>query len=180
GRGRTERGVLSAEPVLGGRPGQLGLAVAGGAEEHERADVTLGVLQAGAGATDRARDGRDRVVLTDDPPVQSFFHAGELLGLLFLELGERDAGPAGDDELDVLFLDRLRPLALVLLPLALELLVAVAKDLLLLAQRGGLLELLRLEVHILLADHPLELFLDLLELGRWRERHEPGPRRRLV
>ena len=104
--------------------------------------------------------------------MEGVLHPGQLLRLLLLELGERDAGPAGDDELDVLFLDRLRPLALVLLPLALELLVAVAKDLLLLAERGGLFELLRLEVHILLADHALELLLDLLELGRGGQRHE--------
>ena len=77
-------------------------------------------------------------------------------------------------------LDRLRPLALVLLPLALELFLAAAKDLFLLAQRGRLLELLRLEVHVLLADDPLQLLLDLLQLGRRRQRHEAGARRGLV
>jgi hypothetical protein len=57
--------------------------------------------------------------------VQRLFHTRELLGFLLLELPQRDAGPAGDDELDVFLLDRLGALALVLLPLALELLVAV-------------------------------------------------------
>src|SRR5262249_6516033 len=166
--------------VLGEGPGQLGLADAGRAEEYERADRALGVLQAGAGATDRARDGRDRVVLADDPAVKGFLHAGQLLGFLFFELGERDAGPAGHDELDVLFLDRLRALALILLPLALELFVAVAEHFLLFTEGRGLLELLRLEVHVLLADHALELFLDLLELGRRRQRHEARARRGLV
>src|SRR5262249_58619369 len=134
-----------------------------------------GVLQAGTGATDGARNRGDRVVLADDSSVEGFLHPGELLGLFLLELGQRDAGPAGHDELDVLFLDRLRPLAFVLLPLALELLVAVAEDFLLLTKRRGLLELLRLEIHVLLADHTLELLLDLLELGRRRQRHEASP-----
>ena len=57
------------------------------------------------------------------------------------------------------------PLPLFLLPLPLHLLLAVLEDLFLLAERGGLLELLRLEVHVLLADDPLQLLLDLLDLG---------------
>src|SRR5216117_933757 len=84
------------------------------------------------------------------------------------------------DELDVLLLDRLGPLALVLFPLALELLLAVPEDLLLLAERRGLLELLGLEVHVLLADDPLELLLDLFELGGWRQRHQARARGGLV
>src|SRR5262245_65082214 len=80
--------------------------------------------------------------MPDDPAVQRLFHPRELLGFLLLELPQRDAGPAGDDELDVFLLDRLGALALVLLPLALELLVAVAEHLFLLAERGALLNLL--------------------------------------
>ena len=38
----ADQGVLVAEEVLGQRPGQLGLADAGGAEEDERADRPLG------------------------------------------------------------------------------------------------------------------------------------------
>src|SRR5438876_9379687 len=96
---------------------------------------------------EEALHGRHRVVLADDPPVERLFHARELLGLLLLELRQRDAGPARHDELDVLLLDRLGALALVLLPLALELLLAVPADLLLLAARRRLLDLLRLHVH---------------------------------
>src|SRR5437773_2718980 len=124
--------------------------------------------------------GRRRIVLADDAAVQRLFHPRELLGLLLLELPERDAGPAGDDELDVFFLDRLSALALVLLPLALELLVAMAEHLLLLAERGGLLEFLGLQIHVLLADDPLELLLDLLHLRRRRQRHQPRPGRGFV
>ena len=58
------------------------------------------------------------------------------------------------------------PLPLVLLPLPLHLLFAAAEELLLLAERGGLLELLGLEVHVLLAHDPLDFLLELLDLGR--------------
>jgi len=112
--------------------------------------------------------------------VEGILHTCELRRLLLFQLGERDTGPAGHDELDVLLLDRLCPLALVLLPLALELLLAVPEDLLLLAERRGLLEFLGLEVHVLLTDDPLELLLDLLELGGGRQRHQARARGGLV
>ena len=76
--------------------------------------------------------------------------------------------------------DRLRALALVLLPLALQLFLACAQDLFLLAQGGRLLELLGLQVHVLLADDPLQLLLDLLDLGGRRQGHQAGARRGLV
>ena len=77
-------------------------------------------------------------------------------------------------------LDRLRALALALVPLPLHVLVAAAQQLLFLSERGGLLELLGLEVHVLLAHHPLDFLAQLLDLGRRGQGHEPGPRRRLV
>ena len=45
-------GLLVVEEELGQRPRQLGLADAGRAEEHERADRPLRVLEPGAGAAD--------------------------------------------------------------------------------------------------------------------------------
>ena len=175
GHVHTDQRVLVAEQVFGERARELGLADAGRAQEDERADRTLGVLEAGARAADGARDRNDRVVLADDPAVQGLLHAGELGRLLLLELRQRDAGPPRDDILDVVLADGLGALALVLLPLALQLFLAVPEQLLLLAEGGRLLELLRLEVHVLFADDALDLFLDLLDLGRRRERHEPGP-----
>ena len=71
-------------------------------------------------------------------------------------------------------LDGLGALALALVPLALHLLVAPAEQLLLLAKRRGLLELLGLEVHVLLAHHPLDFLAQLLDLGRRGQGHEPG------
>src|SRR5262249_20674566 len=147
----------------------------GRAEEDERPDGALGVLQAGPRAANSPGHRGDRIVLADDPTVEGFLHPRELLGLLLLELGERNPGPPGDDELDVLFADRLGSLPLVLVPLPLQVLLPMPEDFFLLAQRGGLLELLRLEVHVLLADDALQLLLDLLDLGRRRERHQAGP-----
>src|SRR6202035_5452210 len=92
-----------------------------------------------------ARDRGHRVPLAHDAAVEGLFHARELGGLLLLELGQRDPGPAGDDVLDVLLAHRLRALALPLVPLALHVLVAPAEQLLLLSKRRGLLELLSLE-----------------------------------
>ena len=52
--------LLVAEQELGERAGELGLADAGGAEEDERAGRALRVLDPGARAADRLRDGGDR------------------------------------------------------------------------------------------------------------------------
>ena len=54
------------------------------------------------------------------------------------------------------------------------------ENLLLLAEGGGLLELLSLQVHVLLAPDPLQFLLDFLDLGRRRERHQAGTGRGLV
>ena len=71
--------VLGVEHELGERARELGLADAGRAEEEEGADRAVGVLQAGAGAADRGRDGLDRLVLADDALVQALLHVDELL-----------------------------------------------------------------------------------------------------
>ena len=107
-------------------------------------------------------------------------HSSELGRLLLLESRQRDAGPAGHDVLDVLLAHHLGLPVLVLLPLALELFLAAPERLLLLAERGGLLELLGLQEHVLLADDPLDLLLQLLDRRGRRHRLEPRPARRLV
>ena len=61
--------VLAAEHELGQRLGELGLADAGGAQEDERADRALGVLEAGASAAHGPGDRGDRLLLADDPLV---------------------------------------------------------------------------------------------------------------
>jgi hypothetical protein len=69
---------LVVEQELGERAGELGLADAGGAEEHERPDRSVGVGQAGPAATDRVRHGDDGVVLADDPLVQRVLEVDQL------------------------------------------------------------------------------------------------------
>ena len=53
--------VSSSNRKRGERLGQLGLADAGRAEEHERADRPVRILQAGAGAAHRGRHGLHRL-----------------------------------------------------------------------------------------------------------------------
>ena len=55
--------ALVVEHELGERTGELGLADAGRAEEDERADRAVGILQAGARAAERVRDRLDGGVL---------------------------------------------------------------------------------------------------------------------
>ena len=89
--------LLVVEQELGQRARQLGLADAGGAQEDERADRPVRVLEAGPGAPDGVGDGLDGLVLADDALVQALLHVDEL-GLLALQQARhRDAGPRGDD-----------------------------------------------------------------------------------
>ena len=97
--------VLGVEHELGERPRQLGLADAGRAEEQERADRPVGVLEPGARAPQRRRHRLDRLVLADHPPVQALLHVHELLDLALHQARDRDAGPLGDDLGDVLGVD---------------------------------------------------------------------------
>ena len=97
--------VLVAEQELGERAAELGLADARGAEEDERAGRALRVLEPGARAADRLRDGLDRGVLADHALVELLLHAHQLLGLGLGELEDRDAGPHRDDVGDLLLAD---------------------------------------------------------------------------
>jgi hypothetical protein len=83
------------------------LPTAGGAEEHERADGTVRVLQAGAGAPHGGRDGLHRLALADDAAGDLVLHAQQLILLALQHPIHRDAGPARDDLGDVVGGDRL-------------------------------------------------------------------------
>ena len=85
--------VVVTEQEVGQRLGQLGLTHTGRAGEDERAGRALGVLQPGAGTTDRLGDRLDRVLLADDPLVHLVFHAQQPGGLGLGELEHRDTGP---------------------------------------------------------------------------------------
>ncbi len=117
----AHHGALVIEEELGQGAGQLGLAHPGRAEEDERADRPVGVLQPGARAAHGVGDGAQGVVLPDHPAVQAVFHLDQLLGLAFHQAGDRDAGPAGDhlgDLLGVHFFLEQRALGLHLLQAA--------------------------------------------------------------
>ncbi len=94
--------ALVVEQERGERFGELGLADPGGAEEHERADRPVRVLQAGAGAPDRGRHRGDRLPLADDPPRDLLLHLEQLLALALEHLVDRHAGPARHDLGDVI------------------------------------------------------------------------------
>ena len=98
---------LVVEHELGERAGELGLADAGRAEEDERADRPVGILEPGAGAAKRVRDGLDRRVLADHALVQALLHVDQLLGLALEQARDGDARPRGDDGGDVVLVDLL-------------------------------------------------------------------------
>ena len=104
---------LVVEQERGERLGQLGLADAGRAQEDERADRPVGVLQAGARAPHGGRDGLDRLVLADHALGQRLLHAQQLVALAFEHAVDGNAGPARDDLGDVVggdgLLDHARP-----------------------------------------------------------------------
>ena len=87
--------------------GEFCFANACGAEEEERANGAILVLQAGAGAADGIGDSFDGLLLADDALHEAFLHFHELGALAFLETGNRDAGPSGNDFGDVLLGDLL-------------------------------------------------------------------------
>ena len=99
--------VLVVEQELGERPGELGLADAGRAEEQERADRAARVLEPGPRAADGVGHGLDGLVLADDALVQALLHLDELGGLALEQAADRDAGPGPDDLGDVVGADLL-------------------------------------------------------------------------
>src|SRR5699024_2550556 len=86
GQVQLDARLLVAEQELGERLGQLRLPDAGGAGEDERAAGTLGILEPGTRAPDRAGDGLDGLVLPDDALVQLLLHVEQPRGLLLGEL----------------------------------------------------------------------------------------------
>ena len=94
--------VLVVEEVFGERLGQLRLADARSAEEDERSDGSLRVLQPRPTATHSVCNGADGLVLTYDAPMQLVLQMQQFLALALQHLAHRDARPAGDDVRDVL------------------------------------------------------------------------------
>ena len=137
----------------------------------------LGVLEAGPRAPDGARDRRDRVVLADDAAVERLLHAGELGRLLLLELAR--AGCRSSGRRCTRCPPRSTvcgPLPLRFVPLALH---APRRG------RGAAFSFSRSEAAFSnsCASRYMSFsrttrstsLLELLDLGRRRQRHEPGP-----
>ena len=143
-------------------------------------DGPLRVLDAGAGAADRLRDGGDRDLLADDALVQLLLHADELLGLGLGQLEDGDAGPHRDDVGDLLLADDRAGALLAGAPLLLELALLGGELALLVAEVGGLLELLGLDRGLLGAPRLVDLVLEIAVDGRLRHRLDPQPRGGLV
>ena len=93
----THHVVLVVKQRLRQRLGKLGLAHARGAEEQERADGAVGVLNACAAALDGFRDGLNRFVLTDHPLVEGLVQRQQLLPLSLHQPGNGDSRPALHD-----------------------------------------------------------------------------------
>src|SRR5207253_11426681 len=77
------------------------------AEEDERSDRPVRILQARARASQRVRDRLDRLVLSDDSLMETLLHMDELLRLALEQPVDRDPGPARDDRGDVVLVDLL-------------------------------------------------------------------------
>src|SRR2546429_6709535 len=92
---------LRPKKEFGQAAGDLGLADAGGPEEKEAAHGAHRRLEAGAAAANGARERGNGLVLADDTLVQLRLDAQELLLLVFLDGGNGNAGPAGDNLLDI-------------------------------------------------------------------------------
>ena len=158
--------VVVAEHELGQGLGEQRLADAGGAGEDEAADRPLGILEPGAAAADGLADPLDRLVLGDDLLLELVFHLQQPGRLLGLEPGERDAGHLADDLGDHFLVDHavdfLGPLA----PLAGDGLLLLLELVGLVAQGGGPLEVLVGDGLFLVLVEPLDLLVELLQVGR--------------
>src|SRR6266540_3777559 len=156
--------ALVVEHELGEGTRQLRLADAGRAEEDERADRAVRVLQTRASPPQRVRDGGNCLVLADDALVQALLHVDQLLGLALEQPRDGDPGPAGDDLGDVVLVDLLLHHGRLDLLAAVELLLELRQ--LAVADLGHALKVAlalgSLRLHLQLVDPPGDL-LDPLE-----------------
>ena len=172
--------VLIVEQELGQRLGQLGLADAGRAGEDERARRTLRILEAHTSAANRTGQRGNRFVLADDALVQLGLHAEQLLRLGLGELEHRNAGGRGDHLGDHILVHDHLDIGLALAPRGFLLLALRFQLLLVVAQLGGLLEVLVLDSLVLLGGDLRDLLVKFLELGRGGQALDAQPRAGLV
>lgn len=158
--------VLVAEEEFGERLGELGLTDSGGAGEDERATGPLGVLQTRPRTPDRLRERLDGVLLADDPLVELVLHTEQPRGLLLGELEDRDARGGRQDLGDQLLVHLGDDVHVAGLPLLLPLGLRGQQLLLLVAERGCLLEVLGVDGRLLVAADVRDLLVELAEVRR--------------
>ena len=90
----THHVVLVVKQRLSQCLGKLGLTHARGAQEKERADGAVGVLNTRAAALNGFRDGLNRFVLADHPLVEGLVQGQQLLPLSLHQPGNGDSRPA--------------------------------------------------------------------------------------
>ncbi len=171
---------LVVEQELGQRPRQLGLAHARGAEEDERADRALGVLEAGARAAHGLAHGRHGAVLADHALVQLLLHGEQLVGLLLQHALHRDAGPLAHELGDVVRVHGRVGDALVREPRVLGGDEGLLDLVGLLLELRGALVVLRLHGRRALARELLQAQLHLAQVGRQHGRLDAQLAGRLV
>ena len=150
------------------------LANARGADEEERADRAARILQVGAGAAQGAGDRDGGNILADDGLLQLGLHLEQLLVVLLLHSGQRDAGPVGDHLHHQVLVDGDALFVSALLPIGGDLLFAGAELFLLIAELGGLLEVLVADRLLLLGADGLDLGREVLDVGGAAEGGDAG------
>src|SRR3954470_8484132 len=160
-----ERVVLT-EQELRERLRQLGLTDTRGAGEDERTTRTARVLEPGTRTADRLADALDGLFLADDPLVELVLHAEQTGRLLLGELEDGDAGPVGQHLGDLLVVHLGDDVHVAGLPLLLALGLLGEQRLLLVAERRGLLEVLRVDRRLLLAADAGDPLVELAQVRR--------------
>ena len=138
------------------------------------------ILQTAAAAADRLGQRRDGLVLADDALVQHALHAQQLLGLGLGEVGDRNARGHAHHVGDLLDADLLNGLLGRLLPVLLRLVALLLELGLLVAHRGGALEVLRRDGGVLLGARVTQLVVEVAQLLGQRHVADAHARARLV
>ena len=172
--------VLVAEHHVGERLRELGLADAGRSEEDKRSHRTLRVFESNAPAAYRLSDRRDSLVLTDNPLLQYRSEIQHLRALLVSELLYRYTCPRGHYVSDVVRADRQRFGRLGRLPLIFLGFAVLGQLLLLVAQCGGALEVLRFYSFLLVGADSFNPILGVAQVRRGSLRRDTLLRRGFI
>ena len=93
----ANHGLFGIKQEVCQRLAQLGLTHPGRPEEQERTVGAIRIRQTSPGTAHRIGHGFHRLILTNDPIMERFLHAHQLVALTLQHLGYRNPGPLGDD-----------------------------------------------------------------------------------